>query len=112
MEKKTTVSDAELEILETLWSADRALNAGEIRSCLDPGKGWERTTACKKESDSSGEAGGILLFSLYAQRRLCESADKEFRGQIFCGKLPESGGGPGQQRGADKRGYRGAQELF
>lgn len=44
MEKKITVSDAELEILEALWSAGRALNAGEIRSLLDPEKGWERTT--------------------------------------------------------------------
>lgn len=44
MEKKITVSDAELEILEALWSADRALNAGEIRSLLDSEKGWERTT--------------------------------------------------------------------
>ena len=31
MEKKVTVSDAELEILEVLWSADAPLNAGEIR---------------------------------------------------------------------------------
>lgn len=44
MEKKITVSDAELEILETLWLAERALNAGEIRGLLDPEKGWERTT--------------------------------------------------------------------
>ena len=38
MEKKITVSDAELEILETLWLAERALNAGEIRGLLDPEK--------------------------------------------------------------------------
>ncbi|MCX4353153.1 MAG: BlaI/MecI/CopY family transcriptional regulator [Lachnospiraceae bacterium] len=44
MEKKVTVSDAELEILEVLWSADTPLNAGEIRTRLDENKNWERTT--------------------------------------------------------------------
>ncbi|MDE5931109.1 MAG: BlaI/MecI/CopY family transcriptional regulator [Lachnospiraceae bacterium] len=44
MERKITVSDAELEILESLWSADCALNANEIRSMLDQSKNWERTT--------------------------------------------------------------------
>lgn len=44
MEKKATVSDAELEILEVLWSADCALSANEIRSTLDKVKHWERTT--------------------------------------------------------------------
>ena len=42
MEKKVTVSDAELEILEVLWLADVALNAGEIRARLN--KSCERTT--------------------------------------------------------------------
>ena len=44
MEKKTTVSDAELEILEVLWEAGKALNASEIRSLLEKNKKWERTT--------------------------------------------------------------------
>ncbi len=44
MEKQTTVSNAELEILEVLWSAERPLNAGEIRSFLNENKTWERTT--------------------------------------------------------------------
>ena len=44
MGKKAMVSDAELEILEVLWSADCALNANEIRSTLDKVKHWERTT--------------------------------------------------------------------
>ena len=44
MERKATVSDAELEILEVLWSADHALNANEIRATLDKSKHWERTT--------------------------------------------------------------------
>lgn len=44
MEQKITVSDAELEILEVLWSADTALNANEIRSALNDHKNWERTT--------------------------------------------------------------------
>lgn len=44
MEKKISVSDAELEILEVLWSEDKALNAGEIRSRLNENKNWERTT--------------------------------------------------------------------
>lgn len=44
MEKKNTVSDAELEILEVLWAAGEAQNASEIRAGLDPRKGWERTT--------------------------------------------------------------------
>ncbi len=44
MEKKTTVSDAELEILEVLWEAGKALNAAEIRTLLEKNKKWERTT--------------------------------------------------------------------
>ena len=44
MEQKITVSDSELEILEVLWAAGNALNAGEIRSALDAHKNWERTT--------------------------------------------------------------------
>lgn len=44
MEKRITVSDAELEILEALWSAGEALNAGEIRARLGESKNWERTT--------------------------------------------------------------------
>ena len=44
MKKKAVVSDAELEILEVLWSADRALNASEIRGRLNESRNWERTT--------------------------------------------------------------------
>lgn len=44
MEQKITVSDSELEILEVLWAAGNALNAGEIRSALNDHKNWERTT--------------------------------------------------------------------
>ena len=44
MDANTTVSNAELEILEVLWSADRPLNAGEIRNFLNENKKWERTT--------------------------------------------------------------------
>ena len=44
MDKKITVSDAELEIMEVLWSAGRHLNAGEIRNILNENKNWERTT--------------------------------------------------------------------
>ncbi|MDE7331882.1 MAG: BlaI/MecI/CopY family transcriptional regulator [Lachnospiraceae bacterium] len=44
MEKKITVSDAELEILEVLWSAGDFLNANEIRTRLGKNKSWERTT--------------------------------------------------------------------
>ncbi len=44
MESKISISDAELEILEVLWTANKALNAGEIRSILTEHKAWERTT--------------------------------------------------------------------
>lgn len=44
MEQKMTVSDAELEILEILWSADRSMNANEIRGTLNQVRNWERTT--------------------------------------------------------------------
>lgn len=44
MEKKATVSDAELEIMEVLWEEGKALNAAEIRSLLEKNKKWERTT--------------------------------------------------------------------
>ena len=42
--KETKISDAELEILETLWAAGEALNANEIRARLNEKKDWERTT--------------------------------------------------------------------
>lgn len=44
MEKKNTVSDAELEILEVLWKAGEALSSSEIRMRLEEKKSWERTT--------------------------------------------------------------------
>lgn len=44
MNRKVTVSDAELEILEVLWSAGTPLNAARIRSLLGENKSWERTT--------------------------------------------------------------------
>lgn len=44
MEKKSMVSDAELEILEVLWEAGEALNATQIRTKLNERKDWERTT--------------------------------------------------------------------
>lgn len=44
MEKKNTVSDAELEILEVLWETGKALNASQIREKLNERKDWERTT--------------------------------------------------------------------
>ena len=44
MDRKITVSDAELEILEVLWAVDHALNANEIRAVLNENKSWERTT--------------------------------------------------------------------
>lgn len=42
--KDAKISDAELEILETLWAAQEALNANEIRAHLNEKKDWERTT--------------------------------------------------------------------
>ena len=42
--KDTRISDAELEILEVLWTAGEALNANEIRARLNEKKAWERTT--------------------------------------------------------------------
>lgn len=42
--KDTKISDAELEILETLWAAGEALNANKIRARLNEKKDWERTT--------------------------------------------------------------------
>lgn len=42
--KDTKIPDAELEILETLWTAGEALNANEIRVRLNEKKDWERTT--------------------------------------------------------------------
>ena len=44
MEKKTSVSDAELEILEVLWASGKPLNTTEIRGLLEKNKKWERTT--------------------------------------------------------------------
>ena len=44
MKRKSSVSDAELEILEVLWEAGKPLNAAEIRSLLEKNKNWERTT--------------------------------------------------------------------
>ena len=44
MEKKKNVSDAELEILEVLWTAGEPLNTAQIRSMLEENKSWERTT--------------------------------------------------------------------
>lgn len=80
------ISDAELEILEVLWSAGEALNANDIRARLDPKKGWERTTVLTlirrlldKECDLTGEEGGVLLYTLHGAKCLCERGDEKFR---------------------------------
>lgn len=44
MEKKITISDAELEIIEILWQSSTPLSAYEIRQHLNQTKQWERTT--------------------------------------------------------------------
>lgn len=44
MEKKSTVSEAELEIMEVLWQSDKPLSAYEIRQRLNETRQWERTT--------------------------------------------------------------------
>lgn len=44
MKLKVSVSDSELEILEVLWDANKALNAAQIRNVLNEHKSWERTT--------------------------------------------------------------------
>lgn len=44
MEKKNSISDAELEVAEILWQADSPLSAFEIRNRLNKTKQWERTT--------------------------------------------------------------------
>ena len=44
MKLMVSVSDSELEILEVLWDANKALNAAQIRNVLNEHKSWERTT--------------------------------------------------------------------
>lgn len=44
MNRKPTISDAELKILEILWSAGQPLNASQIRAVLSENESWERTT--------------------------------------------------------------------
>ncbi|MCM1088412.1 MAG: BlaI/MecI/CopY family transcriptional regulator [Muribaculaceae bacterium] len=66
---KAAVSDAELEILEVLWSAGCALNANEIRSRLDETKNWERTTVLtlinrlSKKNVISQEKRGVYYYA-------------------------------------------------
>lgn len=44
MDKKITITDAELEVAEVLWQSQEPLSAYEIRQRLDTGNKWERTT--------------------------------------------------------------------
>ena len=60
--KDTKISDAELEILETLWAAGEALNANEIRARLNEKKDWD-PQAARQERDRAGETRGLLLYA-------------------------------------------------
>ncbi len=89
MEQKITVSDSELEILEVLWAAGNALNAGEIRSALDAHKNWERTTVLTliqrlvKKGALLQEKRSVLLHPLHRARGVRARGDQKFCGEIL-----------------------------
>lgn len=92
MDTSTTVSNAELEILETLWAADRPLNAGEIRNLLNENKKWERTTVLTliqrllKKGVISQEKKEVYYYSPYVKRSDYVNAEmKSFVDKFFGG---------------------------
>lgn len=44
MKNPKIISDAELEVIDILWQAQKPLSAYEIRTALNKTKDWERTT--------------------------------------------------------------------
>ena len=70
------ISDAELEILEVLWSAGEALSANEIRIRLNHSTHTDQT-AFRQRCDFSGKAGSVLLYAMHGAQCLCEGGDQE-----------------------------------
>lgn len=94
MERKTSVSDSELEILEVLWEAGRPLNAGEIRSALNVHKDWERTTVLTliqrllKKGAISQEKREVYYYApLIARRDHVQEETKNFVQRFFNGNI-------------------------
>lgn len=90
MDKKITVSDAELEILEVLWSAGTELNASEIRTRLS--KSWERTTVLTliqrllKKGVISQEKRDVYYYAPYIKREeYIREETKSFVDKFFKG---------------------------
>ncbi len=90
--KETKISDAELEILETLWAAGEALNANEIRARLNEKKDWERTTVLtliRRLLDKGvigQEKQGVYYYSpLVARSDYVKEETKSFLNKFFKG---------------------------
>lgn len=90
--KDTKISDAELEILETLWAAGEALNANEIRARLNEKKDWERTTVLtliRRLLDKgviAQEKRGVYYYSpLVAREDYVKGETKSFLNKFFKG---------------------------
>lgn len=90
--KDTKISDAELEILETLWAAGEALNANEIRARLNEKKDWERTTVLtliRRLLDKgviAQEKQGVYYYSpLVAREDYVKGETKSFLNKFFKG---------------------------
>lgn len=94
MEKKITVSDAELEIMKILWKRQIPLSAYEIRQHLEQSKQWERTTILTlirrlvKKGAIHQEKKEVYYYTaniseeVYAKQETKEFVDKIYHGNI------------------------------
>lgn len=89
------VSDAELEVMEALWSSDRPLTATEVADRIPAERGWSIATV--KTMLSRLSAKGAIRYSEEGRRYLYSAAvardayvsreSRRFVDQLFGGRL-------------------------
>ena len=91
----TRISDAELEVMEVLWSAAEALTATDVAERIDPNRGWSLATVktmlsrlSAKRAISYREEGRRYLYSAaIARDSYVGRESRRFVDQLFGGRL-------------------------
>ncbi|HYX47287.1 MAG TPA: BlaI/MecI/CopY family transcriptional regulator [Sphingomicrobium sp.] len=91
----TRISDAELEVMEVLWSSPRPLTATDVAERISPERAWSLATV--KTMLSRLSAKGVIRFTEEGRRYLYAAAiardsyvgreSRRFVDQLFGGRL-------------------------
>ena len=91
----TRISDAELEVMEVLWSASGPVTATEVAERVDPGRAWSLATVktmlsrlSAKRAISYHEEGRRYLYcAAIARDSYVGKESRRFVDQLFGGRL-------------------------